>query len=113
MTAKPSSPRIRIAVVAIAILLGFLLLVVQLFRWTLFAPEAYRQESHLPADLAHTAGRPRGDERGVIVDQHGVPLAIDRYRWEVWVEPNIVPRHGGRTGRRVGSASGGELADFP
>lgn len=92
MSAKPSSPRIRIAVVAIAILLGFLLLVVQLFRWTLFAPDVYRPESHLPADLAHTAGRPRGDERGVIVDQHGVPLAIDRFRWEVWVEPNIVPR---------------------
>ncbi|MCB0201054.1 MAG: penicillin-binding protein 2 [Anaerolineae bacterium] len=92
MTTKPSSPRIRIAVVAIALLLGFSLLVVQLFRWTVFARDEYRPESHLPADLAHTAGRPRGDERGVIVDQHGVPLAIDRFRWEVWVEPNLVPR---------------------
>ena len=92
MTAKPSPPRIRIAVVAAALLLAFLLLVVQLFRWTLFAPDAYQPASHLPADLASTAGRPRGDERGAIVDQHGVPLAIDRYRWEIWVEPHLVPR---------------------
>ncbi len=92
MTAKPSPPRIRIAVVAVALLLGFLLLVFQLFRWTFFAPDEYRPASHLPADVAHAAGQPRGNERGVIVDQHGVPLAIDRYRWEVWVEPNLVPR---------------------
>ena len=92
MSAKPSSPRIRIAVVAIAILLAFLLLVVQLFRWTVFARDDYRPKSHLPSDLAHTAGQPRGDERGVILDQHGVPLAIDRFRWEVWVEPDHVPR---------------------
>lgn len=85
----------RIAVVAIALLLGFSLLVVQLFRWTVFARDEYRPELHLPADLAHTAGRPRGDERGVIVDQHGVPLAIDRFRWEVWVEPNCSSRHRG------------------
>lgn len=92
MTAKPSPPRIRIAVVAVALLLGFLLLVFQLFRWTLFAPDEYQPASHLPADLAQTAGKPRGNERGVIVDQHGVPLAIDRFRWEVWVEPRLVPR---------------------
>lgn len=92
MTERPSPPRIRIAVVAIALLLAFLLLVVQLFRWTVFARDDYLSESRLPADFADTAGRLRGDERGVIVDQHGVPLAIDRFRWEVWVEPRLVPR---------------------
>lgn len=101
MNAKPSPARTRIAVVAVLLLLGFLLLIVQLVRWTVLARDVYRPQSDLPPGLVSNTGSARqarltsravGNERGVIVDQQGVPLAIDRYRWEVWVEPRLVPR---------------------
>lgn len=87
MTAQTTTARIRIFLVAFVLLTGFLILTAQLLRWQVL----HRQEV-LPKESAGLSGvYQRGPDRGTIIDRHGQPLAIDIYRWEVWVEPWRVP----------------------
>jgi cell division protein FtsI/penicillin-binding protein 2 len=77
--------------VALALLLGLALLVTQLVRW-----QVVQRSDFVPASgkgsVAQASGQTRGQDRGTITDVNGVPLAFDIYRWEVWVEPRLVPK---------------------
>jgi cell division protein FtsI/penicillin-binding protein 2 len=85
-------------------LLGLALLVTQLVRW-----QIVQRSDFVPAasqgSVALASGPIRGQDRGTITDIEGVPLAFDTYRWEVWVEPSLVPNKEER-------ALAAELADL-
>jgi len=90
---RTSLPRQRVAIVAIVLLLGLVLLVTQLVRWQIvqrseMAPTAGRGV----AAAASGARQGQGLDRGAIVDINGVPLALDTYQWEIWVEPRVTPK---------------------
>lgn len=91
MTPRTSTPRNRIALVALALLLGLVLLVTQLVRW-----QVVQRNEFVPASgkgsVALASGQTRGQDRGAITDINGVPLAFDTYRWEVWIEPRLTPK---------------------
>ncbi len=91
MTSRTSSPRTRIALVALALLLGLVLLVTQLVRW-----QVVQRNEFVPASgkgsVALASGQTRGQDRGAITDINGVPLAFDTFRWEVWIEPRLTPK---------------------
>ena len=48
----------------------------------------HRAQAQWPQASGHT----RGQDRGAITDINGVPLAFDTFRWEVWIEPRLVPK---------------------
>ncbi len=91
MTPRTSAPRTRIALVALALLLGLVLLVTQLVRW-----QVVQRSDFVPASgkgsVALASGQTRSQDRGTITDINGVPLAFDTYRWEVWIEPRLTPK---------------------
>ena len=95
MTPRPSTPhfRVRILLVALAILLGLAVLVTQLVRWQVlqrsdFAPSTSMKDG----SVALASGQVRGQDRGAITDINGVPLAFDTYQWEIWIEPRLTPK---------------------
>ncbi len=91
MTPRTSTPRTRIVLVALALLLGLVLLVAQLVRW-----QVVQRNDFVPAStkgsVAQASGPTRGQDRGAITDINGVPLAFDTFRWEVWIEPRLTPK---------------------
>ncbi len=91
MTPRPSIPRTRIVLVALALMLGLVLLVAQLVRW-----QVVQRSDFVPATstgaVAQASSPLRGQDRGTITDINGVPLAFDTFRWEVWIEPRLTPR---------------------
>ncbi|MFZ2361460.1 MAG: penicillin-binding protein 2 [Anaerolineae bacterium] len=91
MTSRSSTPRARILLVALALLLGLVLLVAQLVRW-----QVVQRGDFVPAStkgsVAQASSPIRGQDRGAITDINGVPLAFDTFRWEVWIEPRLTPR---------------------
>ena len=91
MTTKPSVPTWRILTVAVAIFVGFLLLIVQLVRWQVVQRGEFLPESGIPASSTGRNVPARGPERGAIVDSNGAPFAFDSFHWEIWVEPWLVP----------------------
>ena len=88
MAQRPSTPRFRIALIALALLLGFLALVTQLLRLQVVEHDALGAS---PADQAPSAPV-ANPNRGTIVDINGAPLAFDMFRWEIWVEPYRIPQ---------------------
>lgn len=87
MTPRVSSSRIRMALVVAALLLALLVLIIQLVRWQIVDRSEFAGGS-----AAEAASAVRGPNRGTITDIRGVPLALDTYRWEVWIEPNLVQK---------------------
>lgn len=91
MTSRSSTPRARILLVALALLLGLVLLVAQLVRW-----QVVQRGDFVPAStngsVAQASSPIRGQDRGAITDINGVPLAFDTFRWEVWIEPRLTPK---------------------
>lgn len=87
MAQRPSTPRFRIALIALALLLGFLALVTQLLRLQMVERDTLGAS---PADQAPSAPV-ANPNRGAIVDINGAPLAFDLFRWEIWVEPYRIP----------------------
>ncbi len=93
MSPRTSPPHRRIILVAFVLLLGLALLVTQLVRWQVVRRGEFVPSTSRSAAAAAPAGRTvRGFDRGAIVDINGEPLAIDTYRWEVWVEPRVTPK---------------------
>lgn len=92
MTPRTTPPRTRIALVALALLLGLALLATQLVRWQLVQRGDFMPAPGKTASAASETWQARGLDRGTITDINGVPLAFDTYRWEVWVEPRLVPK---------------------
>lgn len=78
----------RIGLVVIALLLAFVLLIAQLVRWQVVERKRVLPPQAAPA--AAEGGQNRGPERGIILDKSGQVLAIDTYRWEIWVQPSLV-----------------------
>lgn len=87
MTPRVSSSRIRMALVVTALLLALLVLVIQLVRWQILEHSKTAQGS-----VAEASSAVRGPNRGTITDIRGVPLALDTYRWEIWIEPSLVKK---------------------
>jgi cell division protein FtsI/penicillin-binding protein 2 len=92
VTPKTSSPRTRIALVALALLLGLALLVTQLVRWQVVQRTEFAPSSSRGGSVAQASGQARGQDRGTITDIQGVPLAFDVFQWEVSVEPRLIRR---------------------
>lgn len=92
MISRTSPPRTRVALIALALLLGFILLVTQLIRWQVLQRSDFVPSPGKSAQAAPAAALSSGLDRGTITDANGVPLAFDTYRWEVWVEPQLVPK---------------------
>lgn len=80
-------PRVRIGLVAFVLFLAFIVLIAQLVRWQLLDRNRVLSPQ---AAAARQATALRGPERGTILDHTGQPLAIDVYRWEIWVQPALV-----------------------
>lgn len=91
MISRTSPPRTRVALIALALLLSFILLVTQLVRWQVVQRSDFVPTPGRSAEAAPATGQASGLDRGTITDINGVPLAFDTYRWEVWVEPKLVP----------------------
>jgi cell division protein FtsI/penicillin-binding protein 2 len=91
MTPRTSSSQSRIALVALVLLLGLVLLVTQLVRWQVVQRSDFAPASGKGA-VAQASGQTRSYDRGTITDINGVPLAFDIYRWEVWIEPRLTPK---------------------
>lgn len=87
MTPRVSSSRIRMALVVTALLLALLVLVIQLVRWQILEYSKTAEGS-----AAEASSAVRGPNRGTITDIRGVPLALDTYRWEIWIEPDLVKK---------------------
>ncbi|MCS6845416.1 MAG: penicillin-binding protein 2 [Caldilineales bacterium] len=85
MSLPTRTAHVRIVTVAVVLLTAFLVLVAQLVRWQLLDRKGLTPVA-AAADLAPLAGR----QRGTIVDRTGEPLAMDIYRWEIWVQPSLV-----------------------
>lgn len=85
MPAPHRSLYVRILTVAVAFLAAFLVLMVQLVRWQLVD-----RKGLIPAAAAASIDPLVSRQRGTIVDRNGEPLAMDIYRWEIWVEPKLV-----------------------
>lgn len=99
MTSQTSSSRLRILVVALALLVGLVLLVAQLLRWQVVQRNAFEPATGLfgqptgrVAAAAPANERARSQDRGAIVDINGAPLAFDTHQWEIWIEPRLVPK---------------------
>lgn len=90
MISRTSPPRVRVALIAFVLLLGFFLLVTQLVRWQVVQRSKFVPATAGSAEAASALDHARGLDRGTITDINGVPLAFDTYRWEVWVEPHLV-----------------------
>ncbi|MEA3335626.1 MAG: penicillin-binding protein 2 [Chloroflexota bacterium] len=88
MAGRDDHPQVRIAIIAFALFLGFLVLMVQLVRWAVVQPSPLGRGSEPHEQALVAAGR--GEQRGMIVDRFGEPLAFDTFRWEIWVEPRLV-----------------------
>lgn len=107
---KTPSARLRLWLVAGLFALAFLALVVQLVRWQLVDRSRILPEE---ANLTASAQQ-RGPQRGMIVDRTGEPLAMDAYRWEIWVEPKLVPEaDAARLAADLSTALGPELLPDP
>lgn len=100
------SPRVRIGLVAIALLLAFIVLIVQLVRWQVFD-----RNRVLPAEAAAIGEvQKRGPGRGIILDRTGEPLAMDVYRWEVWIQTSLVsPENAGSLSNNLAQVLGPQL----
>jgi len=99
VTSQTSSSRLRILVVALALLVGLVLLVAQLLRWQVVQRNAFEPATGLfgqptgrVAAAAPANERARSQDRGAIVDINGAPLAFDTHQWEIWIEPRLVPK---------------------
>ncbi len=92
MPPTTAPPHKRIALVALALLLGLVLLVTQLVRWQVVQRGEFAPSPGAGGSIAQASGQVRGQDRGAITDINGVPLAFDTYRWEIWVEPRLVPQ---------------------
>lgn len=100
MTSQSSSSRLRIALVALALLLGLALLVIQLVRWQVVQRDEFGPATGLfgqtlggrSASATAADGAAKSPDRGAIIDINGVPLAFDTYQWEIWIEPRLVPK---------------------
>ena len=97
MTSQSSSSRLRIALVALALLLGLALLVIQLVRWQVVQRDEFGPATGLfgqtlggrSASATAADGAAKSPDRGAIIDINGVPLAFDTYQWEIWIEPRL------------------------
>lgn len=92
MSPRTAHPRTRITLIALLLLLGFILLITQLVRWQVVQRGDFVPSSGNSAQAAPATNPTLGLDRGAITDINGVPLAFDTYRWEVWVEPRLVPK---------------------
>ncbi|MER2600198.1 MAG: penicillin-binding protein 2 [Caldilineales bacterium] len=88
MANRSVNPRFRIIVVTLALLLALVTLATQLIRWQVLKREA----TGTAQEAGATTAAQRGPARGTITDIHGSPLAVDAYRWEMWVEPSRVTK---------------------
>ncbi len=95
MTPRSSTShlRVRILLVALAIVLGLAVLVTQLVRWQVLERSEFAPTSGMKdGAVALASGPARGQDRGAIADINGVPLAFDTYQWEIWIEPRLTPQ---------------------
>lgn len=86
MESRKQPPKYRILLVATVLLAAFVLLIVQLIRWQVLD----RDRVLPPQASAPTVSQRRGPQRGTILERSGQPLALDTYRWEIWVQPSLV-----------------------
>ncbi len=99
MTSQTPSPRLRIVVVALALLVGLAMLVIQLARWQVVQRDEFEPATGLFGQptgrvaAAALASQPvKSQDRGTITDSNGVPLAFDTHQWEIWIEPRLTPK---------------------
>lgn len=112
MEINPQVSKRRIGLVVIALLLAFILLIAQLVRW-----QVIERKRMLPLHATSAVtddNKNRGPERGIILDKSGQLLAIDAYRWEIWVQPSQVePAEVADLTSKLVAALGSELRMTP
>lgn len=107
MNRDASSRLIRVALVAVGLLLAFLSVIGQLVRWQIV--ERHEVMARNPGQVTESSTQ-RGPERGTILDSQGQPLAFDIYSWEVWVEPRLVsPERAPELAQKLATSLGSEL----